>query len=206
MEGEILGPVDILYLTWHCQDSQDHTLTLLSCSAQQRAHTSSSPLFSTLFAIHLYSLWLGREEKSVPQNSTVQYSTTVLQYFQSATLKLQISFIFGNIFGLMCQFSYKQYCIFARTYFLISEGCPSVYIAPTLWTNNATVIVKMDTWGDIHSTYWARNFSQKLFLFCLSSTEVDRVLDSECSRMSRSLAVCTRVSAVCGHTQMFSPG
>jgi hypothetical protein len=45
------------------------------------------------------------------------------------------------------------------------------------------------------------NFSQKLRLFLILSTEVERVRESECSRMRRKRAVCTRVSAVCrGHS------
>ena len=47
------------------------------------------------------------------------------------------------------------------------------------------------------------SFSQKLLLFLIRSTEVERVRDRECSRISLSLAFWTRFSAVFGHYHYF---
>ena len=46
------------------------------------------------------------------------------------------------------------------------------------------------------STYWTVSFSQKLRLFLILSTEVERVLERECSLINFNLAVWTLVSAV----------
>ena len=52
-------------------------------------------------------------------------------------------------------------------------------------------------------TYSTVSFSQKLLLFLIRSTEVERVRDRECSRISLSLAFWTRFSAVFGHYHYF---
>ena len=181
--------------------------TLLLCWTQQQAHTSSCPLFFTLPCLPFVFALVGNKSEEKSQYHSRYFYAPI---FSIGNFKASNKVYILVIFSALCASFLTRNNVFLRWHIFQfgRKDAPvfSVYIAPPLWTNNATVIVKMDTWGGIHSTYWARNFSQKLFLFCLSSTEVDSVLDRECSRMSRSLAVCTRVSAVCGHTQMFSPG